>query len=384
MATEAFITGPMLRWARERDGLSVEDAAKSVDVTVERVLAWEDGEQRPTLRKAQALAHKLNIPFTYLFLSEPPTEEFPVPDLRTVSGQTPSQPSPELLWIVNDALSKQEWYRAYLLDAGATTVPFIGSFSENTDPLVIAESIRSTLSVDDDMRARATSWDNFLTRFVRQSEAKGVTVLRSGIVGNNTSRTLNVSEFRGFAIVDEIAPLVFVNSRDAKVAQIFSLAHEIAHLWIAESGVSNLNYRMKSAQQPNSIERVCDKVAAEILVPAARFLSLWNNHAELRENLDQLTRIFRVSRFVLLRQAFELGKVGQDDYWAQYDEFMSQSGRGSDEGGNFYNNLLAKSSARLTEALLTSLAQGSISYREAAQLLNVKVGHLDKLRDILK
>lgn len=383
MATEAFITGPMLRWARQRDGLSVEDAAKTVDVTAERVLAWEDGIQRPTLKKAQKLAHKLNIPFTYLFLSEPPIEVIPVPDLRTVSGQTPSQPSPELLWIVNDALSKQEWYRGYLLDAGAATVPFVGSFSQDDEPLAIAESIRSTLSVDDEMRAAATSWDNFLTRFVRQSEAKGVTVLRSGIVGNNTSRTLSVSEFRGFAVVDEVAPLVFVNSRDAKVAQIFTLAHEIAHLWIAESGISNPNYRMKSAQQPNSVERVCDKVAAEVLVPAEKFLQLWNDDVELQANLDQLTSVFRVSRFVLLRRAFDLDKIGQDVYWAQYDEFLGQSARGSDEGGNFYNNLLAKSSTRLTEALLTSLAQGSISYREAAQLLNVKVGHLDKLKDHL-
>lgn len=384
MATEAFITGPMLRWARLRDGLSVEDAAKAVDVTAERVLAWEDGDQRPTLKKAQALAHKLNIPFAYLFLSEPPAEAIPLPDLRTVAGQSLTQPSPGLLWIVNDALSKQEWYREYLIEGGAGPVPFIGSFSENDDPFAIAESIRSNLSIDDQLRARATSWDNFLTLFVRQSEAQGVTVLRSGIVGNNTSRTLSVEEFRGFAIVDDVAPLVFVNSSDAKVARIFTLAHEIAHLWIAESGVSNPSYRTKTTEQPNSIERVCNKVAAEVLAPADRFRQLWNDGERLEANLDRLARVFRVSRFVLLRQAFDLDKVDQDLYWAHYDELLSQSGRGSDDRGNFYNNLLAKSSTRLTEALLSSLAHGGVSYRDAARLLNVKVGQLDKIRDNLR
>lgn len=383
MTTEAFITGQVLRWARLRDELSLEDAAKSVQVTAERVQAWEEEEQRPTLKKAQALAKKLNIPFTYLFLPEPPTEAVPLPDLRTTGGAAPLQPSPGLLWIVNDALAKQEWYRDYLAETGAGTVPYIGSFSQDADPMEIAESIRLAFAIDDELRAKATGWDNFLTLLVRQSEANGVIVLRSGIVGNNTRRTLSASEFRGFAIVDEIAPLVFVNSRDFKVAQIFTLAHEFAHLWIAKSGVSNPNYRGMSADQPNSIERVCDKVAAEVLAPADRFLELWDNEAELDTNLDQLTRVFRVSRFVLLRRAFELNKIDGQSYRAQYDELMDRS-RPAGEGGNFYNNLLAKSSTRLTSALLSSLAHGAVSYREAAQLLNIKVNQLEKLRENLQ
>ena len=383
MTTEAYITGEVLRWARVRDGVSVEEAAKTVQVTPERVTAWEDEQERPTLKKAQALAHKLNIPFAYLFLSDPPHEEVPLPDLRTASGNAPAEPSPELLWIVNDALAKQEWYREHLADSGTSPPPFVGSFSAEKDPLEIAASIRTTLAIDDELRAKATSWQNFLTLLVRQGEANGVIVLRSGIVGNNTKRTLSVSEFKGFAIVDELGPLVFVNSRDWKVAQIFTLAHEFAHLWIAESGVSNPNYRRKSAEQPNNIERVCDQVAAEVLVPAERFIALWDAGLDLEANLVRLASVFRVSRFVLLRRAFELERIDAQSYRTQYDEFDAQSPPSS-EGGNFYNNLLAKSSRQLTEALLSSLAQGGVSYREAAQLLNVKVSQLETLREKLR
>ena len=383
MATEAYITGELLRWARLRDGVSLEDAAKTVQVTPERVMAWEDEKQRPTLKKAQALAHKLNIPFAYLFLSDPPDEEVPLPDLRTASGIAPSEPSPGLLWIVNDALAKQEWYREYLSGSGMNPLPFVGSFSAEADPLEIAASIRTTLAIDDELRGKATNWENFLTLLVRQSEANGVVVLRSGIVGSNTTRTLSASEFKGFAIVDELAPLVFVNSRDWKVAQIFTLAHELAHLWIAESGVSNPNYRGKAAEQPNSIERVCDMVAAEVLVPAERFIARWDAGSDLEANLARLTSVFRVSRFVLLRRAFELERIDVQSYRAQYDEFDAQP-RPSSDGGSFYNNLLAKSSRRLTDALLSSLTQGGVSYREAAQLLNVKVSHLETLREKLQ
>ncbi|MCH7578765.1 MAG: ImmA/IrrE family metallo-endopeptidase [Chloroflexi bacterium] len=382
MATEAYITGEVLRWARVRDGVSLAEAAKTVQVTPERVTAWEDEEERPTLKKAEALAHKLNIPFAYLFLPDPPVETMPLPDLRTLpGGASPfDSPSPNLLWVINDAQAKQQWYRDYISEVGATALPYVGSFGEDADPDEVADSIGSTLGIDDDLRSKATSWDNFLTLLVRQSEAAGVLVLRTGIVENNTRRTLDVSEFRGFAIVDDLAPLVFINSSDAIVARIFTLAHELAHIWIAESGVSNPDYRLRASEQPNAIERHCNMVAAEVLVPREKFLELWGNAEDVRLNLRRLTREFRVSRFVLLRRAFDLELVEEGLYRALYDEFRAESRAGNNEGGDFYNNLLAKSSRRLSESLLSALAQGAVSYREAAQLLNIKVSQLEKLK----
>lgn len=103
---EAFINSNMLRWARERTLGSIEDAASSLKVKVEKLAAWERGEVRPTFRQAQDLAKKLKVPFGYLYLSEPPDEVLPLPDLRTTSGSSPRKPSPDFLEVLYDALRK--------------------------------------------------------------------------------------------------------------------------------------------------------------------------------------------------------------------------------------------------------------------------------------
>ena len=384
MSTKAFLTGQVLRWARERDGLSRELAARTVNVTPGRIQAWEEERERPTINQAQTLAHRYNIPFGYLFLSEPPIDSLPLPDLRTVAGQPPRKPSPELLWTLRDAISKHDWYREYLELANAESLAFVASFSHTSSPLDIAESIRTTFAVNDEMRRKANTWERFLTLFVRQSEEQGVIVLRNGVVGNNTSRSLNVAEFRGFAISDDLAPLVFINSKDAKAAQIFTLAHEIAHLWIGESGVSNPDYRRKSDSQANDVERLCNRVAAELLVPAQNFRAQWDSGADIPTNVDRFGRLYKVSRFVVLRQAYDLGMLNDDTYWAYYEDFLKASHRAdSESAGNFYTNLLARSSRKLTIALLSALAEGSVSYREASRLLNVRVGKLDSLPEHL-
>ena len=247
MSTDAFITPDVLRWALERRGLPDEEVARRVSVRPERVRRWKDGSGQPTLRQAQALAQKLSVPLGYLFLSERPSDEFPLPDLRTVGDGPPGTPSPELVAVVYDALSKQQWYREYLESQGEAPLEFVGSRSVDDDPDDVARDIRSRLGVNDAMRQDAASWEQFLTTFIRAAEAAGILVLRSGIVEANTQRPLDVEEFRGFAISDDLAPLVFINGKDAKAAQIFTLAHEIAHLWLGESGVSNPDYRASAS-----------------------------------------------------------------------------------------------------------------------------------------
>ncbi|HMM61712.1 MAG TPA: ImmA/IrrE family metallo-endopeptidase, partial [Candidatus Rifleibacterium sp.] len=88
-------------------------------------------------------------------------------------------------------------------------------------------------------RGEAANWESFFNILVERSEQAGIIILRSGKVGNNTHRTLDVKEFRGFVIYDELAPFIFINGADAKAAQIFTLVHELAHVWLGASGVSN-------------------------------------------------------------------------------------------------------------------------------------------------
>jgi Zn-dependent peptidase ImmA (M78 family)/DNA-binding XRE family transcriptional regulator len=378
---EAFVTPRLVRWARERNSLTADAAAQRVNVAVARLTAWEQGEERPTFRQAQNLAQKLNVPFGFLFLSAPPSEEIPLPDLRTLTGAPLRPPSPNFLDLVNDVLRKQQWYREYQESEEAQPVPFIGRFTLRDGPERIAGDIASTLGINNAMRQESPNWEQFLQEFIRRAERVGVLVLRSGIVENNTHRQLDVDEFRGFAISDSLAPLVFVNAQDAKTAQIFTLAHELAHLWIGESGISNPDHMRRPSQQPNEIDRLCDQVAAETLVPNRDFELRWQDWRSVDTNLQRLAIQYRVSQFVVLRRAYENDKITFEEYRAYYQELVANlRPRGSQGGGDFYRTLLARSSRTLTSALLAATAEGRISDRDAARLLNVKVRTVSDVR----
>jgi Zn-dependent peptidase ImmA (M78 family)/DNA-binding XRE family transcriptional regulator len=379
MATEAYITPAVLRWARERDNLTTAEAARRVAIKPDRFEAWETGAARPTFRQAQVLAQRLNIPFGYLFLSSPPQETLLLPDLRTVANEPAHQPSPDLLDTLHDALAKQEWYREYLESEAEPPLPFIGRYSLHDHPDTIATDIRATIGIDSAMRKKAAGWEEFLRLFVAAVESTRVLVLRNGIVGNNTHRPLSVQEFRGFVISDNLAPLIFINGQDAKSAQIFTLAHELAHLWIGRSGISNPDYRQSSEEQVNSIERLCNRVAAEVLLPGAEFKATWLRGGPIETNLQAITHRFRVSSLVALRQAHDLNLLNVGDFWAAYDRFMKhqKTEETKGEGGEFYNTFFARSSRNLTSALAEALAEGRVTYREAARLLNVRVNTLE-------
>lgn len=381
---EAFITPALVRWARERSDFTADTLAEKVSVSESKIRAWEDGGARPTFRQAQALASKLHVPFGFLFLSTPPTERIPLPDLRTLAGSNLGPPSPNFVDILNDALRKQEWYREYRQTEGAESLPFSGRFSLSDSPEIIAADIVTTLGIDASMRQQAQNWEEFLRQLVQRAEAAGVIVLRNGVVGNNTHRKLSVAEFRGFAISDDLAPLIFVNGQDAKTAQIFTTAHELAHLWVGESGISNPDYVRRPSEQANPIDRLCDQVAAETLVPRTDFLLRWRESESLPINLQRLAIHYRVSRFVVLRRAYDSNKVSFDEYRESYDELVSNLtlGRGQG-GGDFYRTLLIRNSGTLTRTLLAAASEGRTPELEAARLLNVKVRTLQDLRDRL-
>jgi Zn-dependent peptidase ImmA (M78 family)/DNA-binding XRE family transcriptional regulator len=381
MSTQSVnITGEVVTWARLRLGLSETAIAEAMDTTAEAIRGWEADTSSPTFRQAQRLAHTLRIPFGYLFLSSRPGDPVPLPDLRTVGGGVP-EATPDLIDVLNDILRKQHWYGEFVLENGAAPQPFVGKFSLRDEVPKIAADIRDTLSINDDLRRQCANWTEFLTAMVRLAEAVGILVMRSGTVAGNTHRPLQVSEFRGFAIADVFAPTIFINSKDAKVAQIFTFAHELAHIWIGESGISNPNFKKSSADQVNAIEQFCNRIAAEVLVPAGGFRRNWNAEQSIQANTYKLSALYRVSRFVILRQAVDLGVISLHEYLRrlkdEYDKFIGQ--KKEDSRGNYYNSLFARNSYRLTATLSSALADGQVLYHEAARLLGVRIPILENL-----
>ena len=371
---EALITPDVLTWARKRSGLDSGQLAHRLNVKPEAVTAWEDAERRPTFRQAQRLAQTLHVPFGYLFLSEPPVQELPLPDLRTLSGSQPEEPSPNFLDLLYDTMNKQQWFREYRESEGVEGLPFVGRFTVSNTAETVAADIRDIVAIDE-ARSRANNWEGFLRQLTRSVEELGVMVLRSGVVGNDTHRPLDVEEFRGFAITDEVAPLIFINGRDFRGAQIFTLAHEMAHIWVGEAGVSNPDYSMRSIEQDNGVERFCNRVAAETLVPAQDFQRRWDQVGDTSEaSLRFLTRHYQVSSMVVLRQAYDLDLIPAEVYWEGYRQSVERAinaGTTAAPGGNFYNTLTARNGTWFTSAVVSSVADGSLLHREAADLLNV-------------
>jgi Zn-dependent peptidase ImmA (M78 family) len=204
----------------------------------------------------------------------------------------------------------------------------------------------------------------------------GFLVFRSGIVGGNTHRHLYTDEFRGFALCDDIAPLVFVNAADYKAAQIFTLAHELAHIWIGKSGVSNQAVDYFSRGFDAEAEAFCDRAAAEFLVPAASFVAEWNRGADPSTELRRLAARFRVSAIVILRRALELDPILKAGFISLLEKargFISERDEKVEEpGGDFHATFGARNGERFPSVILGALRGGRILYREAARLLDVR------------
>ncbi len=378
--SEAFISSEVLRWARERVKLPPDSLAEKLHVKLDKLLLWEKGEKHPTFLQAQKLAKVLHIPFGYLFLPHPPEESLPIPDLRTVGDHQTHEISPDLRDLLNDVLLKQDWYRDYLIEQSAEPLPFVHRFGLETPTGDIAADITRILDLTPEHRGEARNGEEFLRLLMDKAENIGVMVMRSGIVGSNTHRVLDVHEFRGFAIVDDYAPVVFLNGKDARAAQIFTLVHELAHLWLGVSGISDLSLDIESRHIHVKTERVCNMVAAEVLVPEKVFLAHWNSSRTLGENAGDLARLFRVSTVVIARRAVDLRVVAWEEYHAFYAEQAQQwKSTKKSKGGSPFKTIPVRNGRRFTDAVVRAALEQRLLLRDAGRMLGLQPSNIGKL-----
>ena len=273
----------LLRWARERAGYSIDALVRHFP----RIEAWEQGEVRPTLKQLEAFAKRTRTAVGFLFLEEPPVEGVPIPDFRTVANIHLGHPSPDLLDTVYLCQQRQDWYRDFARSMQEPLLEFVGSARLGDSVAETAARMRHALGLDLEERRQLSTWTDALRRFVEQADALGVLVMVSGVVGSNNRRGLDPQEFRGFALADPLAPLVFINGTDTKAAQMFTLAHELAHVWLGESGVSDAEAKAVPAHEA---ERWCNRVAAEVIVPLDALRGELDPRTDFEVELDALTR----------------------------------------------------------------------------------------------
>lgn len=361
----------LLQWARGRSGIDEEVWPKRFPHFDE----WVVGDKQPTMRQLQEFAAKTYTPVGFLLLDEPPVESLPVADFRMPKVVGPSVAATgNLLDTLYAAQARQEWYRDNQLLHNELPVGFVGSATTSTPPERIGASIREALGWTSDVRHDLRSRQDALAQLRERAEDLGVLVMISGIVGANTHRKLDPGEFRGFALADDYAPLVFVNGADAKSAQIFTLAHELAHLWLGASALSDVE---PESSIEFAEERWCNAVAAELLVPMAEFRHAFDPVADLRGQLEPLAQRFRVSTQVILARAREAGGLNWDEFMFELDIERRRIAalrveRSSGGGGNYYSTKPIQVGKRFARDLLVSTFEGRTSFTEAFRLLDVK------------
>lgn len=332
---------------------------------------WLSGQEQPTLKQLETFAKATHTPVGYLFLPQPPVEEVPIPDFRTVGSIEIESPSPDLLDTVYTCQQRQEWYQEFARINKFDKVPFVGTATTNDDVVKTAVRMRRALGFDLEQRRTVRTWEEALRLFVGHVDDAGVLVMVNGVVGNNTHRKLDPEEFRGFALADTFAPLIFINGADTKSAQMFTLAHELAHLWLGESALTDVSPASRPTQ---AVERWCNQVAAEFLVPLDLLKKDYNPKQELEDQLQGLMKHYKVSSLVMLRRLFDAKKLGREDFEALYSEesarlrALAESGDG---GGSFYNTHGVRTGKRFSRAVYLSALEGQTLMRDAYRLLGV-------------
>jgi len=362
--TKVAVTEAVLSWAIERSGIPFTGLQRRFPKLEE----WQRGDAQPTLRQLEDLAKATATPLGFLFLDQPPEERLPVPHFRTVREASPLRPSANLLDTVHSMQRRQQWMREYLVEDGYEGPPFVRSAALTDEPADVAANIRRALDLTEEWAAQSPTWMDALRRLRNAIEDAGILVFASGIVGNNTRRKLDVGEFRGFVLVDQYVPLVFVNAADARAAQMFTLAHELAHVWFGSSAAFDLRELQPAADKT---EQISNRTAAEFLISEAAMQDTWPSARRDAEPFQVIARRFKVSVLVAARRALDLRLIRHADFLDFYRAYVADERRmtaRARDGGDFYATQTLRVGHRFARAVVRAVKEGRLLYREAYDL----------------
>ncbi len=353
------INRDILIWAVERIGKTVDEYVAENPVFQQ----WLDGTILPTYKNIEQFAHKLYVPLGYMFLPEPPKEIFPIPFFRNKDNRSHNI---NLYDTVIDMQERQEWLSGYLHRMGFDKIDYVGIFTPQNTVREVVDKIKEILGLQSNWALEFNNVDSALKYLTKKIEEKGVIVTFNSVVGFNNKRPIPVEDCRGFVLVDDYAPFIFVNSKDAKVAQIFTIIHEFAHILTGYSaGVGNIDM-----EQSSDIERYCDKIAASFLVPEELFRNLWKDYPG---NYEVLSKYLKVSRLVIARRAVELNFISQERFFQLYNHWSKEPKvKVNSSGGNFYPSAIKKNSRTFLIHVNTAINRNMLLHMDAYRLTGLK------------
>lgn len=340
---------------------------------VDNIKHWLDGTKSPTFNQIEDFSKKSHIPLGYFFLQTPPIEQISLLKYRTLDSIQLTNPSRNLIDTIHDMEAVQEWMVNYRKEWNYDTISIVGSLKGITDISVIADTIRKDLGLNIEWYKDCGNPSEAFNKVRGLLEECGIVVMMNGIVGKNTHRALDVNEFRAFAMVNEWAPLIFINGADSAGGRLFSLFHELVHLWIGENDLYNDTKYSANGIKP--IEVTCNAVAGALMVPKTVFLDKWNNNTndDIHEKIKELARMFRCSSSVIARRALDNKKIDQNVYnmvIADAIEAYIQTKQEKSSGGDYYRVARSKLDGVFVRALCESVNSGRTSFTEAYRLTN--------------
>ncbi len=355
----------ILQWIQKQ--VNLENIKNSLS---ENFYKWLSGEKQPTFKQIEDFSKGTHIPLGYFFLTVPPEEDTSLLEFRTVDSEELRQPSRDLLDTITDMENIQDWMRDFLEEDQNDKLPFVKSINYRLSTFEITSSIRTTLGIDEKwFEYTSDSWDSF--KYIRERlEECGIIVMMNGVVGSNTHRPLDINEFRAFTLVDDLAPLIFINANDSNNGRLFSLFHELTHIWF---GVNSLYNELNTRKSIKDIEVQCNAVAAELLVPQRLFTIEWkqSTSSDLSDRLHDLSKYFNCGTTVIARRAYDSKFISLKDYqhFAQIaiDQYK-ESKKGKKSGGNYYNTALTRMDKRVLSAMYDSAYSGKSSFTDVYRL----------------
>jgi Zn-dependent peptidase ImmA (M78 family) len=363
MRNEVNVNANILTWAIARAGYELQTFTNKFP----KVQLWIEGEKKPTIKQLEEFSKKVHLPFGYFFLSEPPKEHLPIPFFRS-NGNKVEKVSINVYDTILLMQQRQDWLRDYLKDNDFEQLSFVGKFRNTNNVQAIVADIRNTLKFPENWASQFRTWQEAQDHLVLHIEDKGIITVFNGVVENNGFRKVPVDECRGFVLVNEMAPFMFVNNGDWKSAQMFTIVHELAHIWTGHSAGFDFR-KLQPADDP--IEILCDKVAAEFLVPENSFNEVWNRNPSIL----YASRYFKVSEIVIARRALDTGKLTKGQFFSFYEEYSNREFAKKEQqssGGDFYATTKKRLSLTFASHINNALKSGNLLYRDAYKLTSLK------------
>jgi len=386
MADKAYITPNVLKWARESARMTEETAAAKVSVKVEKIEEWEAGTSQPTIRQAQTLAKAYKRPFALFFLPEVPRDFQPLQDFRLPGSKSLTTSS---IFIIREIQQKQAWISDVYSENQEEKSAFVGRFSLKDNPQTVAKDILETLKIN----PSSYKTDNPIKEWIDAAETNGIFVSRTSFIHSRLK--LDSEELQGFAIADPLAPFVFVNSDDWNAPQLFTLVHELAHIWLAKTGISNeVEPDSKNKDKFHPVELFCNEVSANALMPKEIVLNFDSSLFQSSKDVFKVAKQLGVSSFALLVRALNLNIISTSKYqklkkqadidFAEYlkkeaEKKAKQKEKDKQGGPNYFLLQLNRNSRLFTQTVLDSFRGGFIEPTLASNLLNVQVNKFSKL-----